>query len=372
LPESDRKKLIVREGFLMSQNTREQSKAKNSHLTCALDLSRDGIVAALVDERARIVTSRRAELPETGGKAVVQAVIKTLLETCAAAEREESEISAVGLCIPGVVDQNAGRVTSPGLRWDRLALREMIERGIEDSGVDVRRAALARRGRAEKMDSAIPLIAVTSEAIAGVVAETWCGTAEGKQHVVYVSLSRKIVAGIMVEGKIIQGIGGVAGAAGWFALSEGFREEYATRGCLEAEAAAAALVRRTIEEWAGHTDSPLSKVVSEDPAHLTPETIIRAARSGDSLALSVVTDVCGWIGRGVAELISIFNPEIVIIGGEMGVALRPFLNEVRREARLWAHPLAARQCRILSATLGRNTGLLGAARMARLNLAGNV
>ena len=82
----------------------------------------------------------------------------------------------------------------------------------------------------------------------------------------------------------------------------------------------------------------------------------------------MVTDVCGWIGRGVAELISTFNPEIVIVGGELGVALRPYLNEVRREARLWAHPLAARQCRILSATLGKNTGLLGAARLARLSV----
>lgn len=352
----------------MSQNNGPQSKAKNTHLTCAVDLSRGGIVAALVDERARVVTSRHAELPEAGGRAAVQALSSGLLETCAADERGESEIRAVGICIPGNVDQRAGRVTAPGLRWDRVALREMIEQSIEASGVDVRRATSAKRARAERMDSALPVIALTSEAIAGVVAEQWCGAAEGKQHAVFVSVGRRIEAGIIAEGKIIQGAGGVAGAAGWFALSEGFREEYAQRGCLEAEAAASALVRRTIENWSGDTDSPLSRVVSEDPRHLTAETVIRAARSGDSLALGVVTDVCAWLGRGVAELISIFNPEVVMIGGELGVALRPYLNEVRREARLWAHPLAARQCRILSATLGKNTGLLGAARLAYQSL----
>jgi glucokinase len=352
----------------VSQNNNQQSRVKNTPLTCALDLSQGAIVAALVDERARIVFSRRAELPETGGRAAVQAVTSGLLETCTTGERGESEIRAVGICIPGQVDHQAGRVTAPGLRWDRLALRELIERHIEDSGVDVRRAASAKRARAEKLDSALPVITVTSEAIAGVVAEHWCGAAEGKQHAIFVSIGRRIEAGIMAEGKIIRGIGGVAGAAGWFALSEGFREEYAQRGCLETEAAAAALVRRTIEEWSGHADSHLSRVVSEDPTHLTAEIIIRAARGGDALALSVVTDVCSWLGRGVAELISTFNPEVVIIGGELGVALRPFLNEVRREARLWAHPLAARQCRILSATLGRNTGLLGAARMAGMSL----
>lgn len=352
----------------MGENTSQQSKTKTRTLTCAMDLCRGGILAALVDERGRIVTSRQTELPEAGGKAAIKAVTKSLLEMCAAPERGAEEISAIGLCIPGSVDDKAARVSAPALKWDRVALRELIERGIEDSGVNVRRSASAKGTRAEKSASAYPVIIVTSEAIASVVAEAWCGTAEGKEHIVFISIGRRIEAGIIAEGKVIRGAGGVAGAAGWFALSEGFREEYATRGCLETEAAAAALVRRAIEEWSDNADSPLSQLVSEDPARLTPETIIRAARSGDSLALRVVTDVCGWIGRGVAELISTFNPEIVIVGGELGVALRPYLSEVRREARLWAHPLAARQCRILSATLGKNTGLLGAAWIARLSL----
>ncbi len=351
----------------MSENADQPNRSKNSQLTCAIDLCRGGILAGLVDERARIVTSRQTELPVTGGKAVVQAITKALLEISTVAERGENEINAVGICVPGNVDQKAGRVSAPGLKWDRLALREMIEQGIEESGFDVRRATSARRARAERLASPHPDITVTSDAIASVVAETWCGTAEGKRHVIFVNVGRKIDAGIIAEGRIIQGAGGVAGAAGWFALSEGFREEYATRGCLETEAAAAALVRRTIEEWSGDTHSPLSRIASEEPSHLTPEAVIRAARGGDSLALKVITEVCGWLGRGVAELISMFNPEIVIIGGELGVALRPYLNEVRREARLWAHPLAARQCRILSATLGKNIGLLGAARIARLS-----
>jgi len=336
-------------------------------LSCALDLCRGSIVAALINDRARMIVSRQAELPDAGGKAAVQAVNKVLLEMCTAAERGENEISAVGVCLPGLVEQSSGRVSVPGLKWDRVALRELIERGIEESGVDVCRGGISNRARAEKLSSAWPRIALISEAMAGVLAETWCGTAEGKQHVVYVSVGRRIEAGILIEGRLLHGAGGLAGAAGWLALSEGFREEYVTRGCLETEAAAAALVRRTIEEWSTEHDSHLSNMVSEHPADLTPETIIRAARSGDSLALKVVTDVCGWLGRGVAELISLFNPEIVIIGGDLGVALRPYLNEIRREARLWTHPQAARQCRILSATLGKNTGLFGAARFARIN-----
>lgn len=350
----------------MSEKTDRQKKADTNPLICAVDVCRGRIIAALVDERARILATREKEIPEAGGKATAQAISEIILEICAVAERGEAEIQAIGLCLPGQIEQRDGRVTSAWLGWDRLALRATIERGLEASGVDVRRASSARRARAEKTTTAYPLIAMTSDATGSVLAETWCGTAMGRQHVLFISISRRIEAGIIAEGRLVQGAGGVAGAAGWFALSEGFREEYVTRGCLETEAAAGAIVRRTMEAWSGETKSLLSRIVADHPADLTPEIIIRAARSGDSLALSVITDVCGWLGRGVAELISTFNPEIVLIGGPTGVALRPYLNEVRREARLWAHPLAARQCRILSATLGKNIGLLGAARFAQI------
>ncbi len=184
----------------------------------------------------------------------------------------------------------------------------------------------------------------------------------------FVKLDAGISAGIIADGRMLRGAGNIAGAAAWFALSEEFRDEYASRGCLETEAAGAALVRRTIEECHGGADSILSHLTVTDAAELTPAVIIRAARGGDALALKVITEACGWIGRGVAELISTLNPEVVVIGGELGLTLRPFLNLIRREARLWAHPTAARQCRILSSTLRQTAG---PARRSAFGLAGN-
>lgn len=342
----------------------KNSTQKNQALMCALELQRDNLAAALVDERGRIIGSRLSPMPEAGGRAAIQAVTQALLEIITVPERTEREIRAVGVCLPGNVDVMAGRVTAPSLRWERLALREQLERGVEASGVDIRYSEKVRQARAEKKTSSLPAIVMTSEAIAGALAESWIGAAEEKKNVVFVHVNRTIDAGLIADGKIIHGTGGVAGAAGWFALSEEFRDEYTRYGCLTTEAAASALVRRAIEEWTDNETSPLSQMVAASPAGLTPATIIRAARSSDALALRVVTELCKWLGRGLAELISLMNPEIVIVGGEMGVALRPYLNEVRREARLWAHPTAARQCRILSATLGKNSGLLGAARLA--------
>lgn len=334
-------------------------------MVVAVDFNHTQIVAALVDERARILARRQSEVPRVSVRAGSSAVTGLVLEVAALAERGASEIKALGICVPGTVDPRSERVSMPQLKgWDRIALRQMIERGLEAAGIDIRTSAAEKRARAEKMTSAHPPIALSSDRLAAVAAEAWCGVARGKQNVVFLAVGERIEAGILAHGRIINGVAGKAGAAGWFALSEGFKSEYASRGCLEAEAAAPALVRRTIEEWTGSSVSALSHLTAADATQLTPPTIIRAARSGDPLALKVVTEVCGWIGRGVADLISLLNPEAVVIGGELGLALRPFFNQIRREARLWAHPVAAQQCRIVSSTLGQSAGLLGAARLA--------
>jgi glucokinase len=108
----------------------------------------------------------------------------------------------------------------------------------------------------------------------------------------------------------------------------------------------------------------LGGLIKADASGLNATTILRAARGGDRLAVKVVRETCHWIGRGVANLLSILNPEAVVIGGELGMALKPFLDDIREEARRWAAPEAARQCRIVTATVGDDAGAIGAARLA--------
>jgi glucokinase len=340
-------------------------KALPRPLVVALEVSRAKIAAALVDERARILVRRQQETPQATTRATVSALAQLTLEVADSAERDAGEIGAIGLSVPGIVDPRTERVSAAEIKgWERLPLRQMIEHELEAAGLDIRTPFSEKRARAEKTASAHPTIVLSSDRSACIAAEAWCGAARGKQHAVFLAIGNQIQAGLLADGRIIHGAGDTAGAAGRFALSESFKSEYASRGCLEAEAGEAALVRRTIEAWSGSSDSLLGRLTAADATQLTPATIIRAARGGDPLAVNVITDICRWIGRGVAEMISLLNPEVVVIGGRLGLALRPFLNHIRREARLWTHPLAARQCRIMSSTLGDRIGLLGAARLA--------
>ena len=110
----------------------------------------------------------------------------------------------------------------------------------------------------------------------------------------------------------------------------------------------------------------LGGLIKADASRLDAAMILRAARGGDKLAVKVVRDTCHWIGRGAANLISILNPDALVIGGELGVGLKPFLDDIREEARRWAAPEAAKQCRIVSASAGANAGVIGAARLGLL------
>lgn len=329
-------------------------------------MGRESVTGALVDERARVLAERQSPGPWKSARAAGTAVAGLLLELAALPQRQSGEVKAVGLSVPGVVEPRAERISSLLLDWRRVLLRPAIERALEESGVDIRLPISAVHSKAARTDSSHPPIVIIPTPTAQVAAEVWCGAARSKRHVVRLSVGREITAGVIADGRTLQGGGGWAGAAGWLALSETFRHEYERVGCLTTEANDAALVRRTIESWTSEVDSALSRLASADPAQLTPTTVIRAAQSGDPLAVRVVGDVCAWLGRAAADLISLLNPEVLVLGGEMGAALRPFLTDIRRESRRWAHPEAARQCRIVSTRLAGRAALLGAARLAWL------
>jgi glucokinase len=205
---------------------------------------------------------------------------------------------------------------------------------------------------------------INSRAAAMAAGEAWVGAARGKNNVVYLSIGEDVEAGIIVDRRVAQGAGGMAGAAGWFALGENFKREFESRGCLTVEAAGGALKRRIIEGWDGGAKSVIGNLIKDDSAHLDDAAIIRAARGGDALALNSVNETCRWIGRGVANLVSILNPDAIVIGGQVGLTIKPYLDQIREEAVRWAMPASARQCRIAIAALGDKAALIGAARLA--------
>jgi glucokinase len=237
-----------------------------------------------------------------------------------------ADAAAVGVIVPGIYTPSTGLAWCPNL-W----------------GTDEVPLLAALRDRVH-----VP-IAIDSDRAGYVTGEAWLGAARGVRDVAYVAFGTGIGVGVLAGGVVLRGAHGIAGAAGWFALDPGWKAEYGTCGCWESESAGPAIARRF-----GAAD---------------PAVVISAARDGDERARAVLDDAAKYAGMGIANLISLLNPEAVVLGGGvMQGAGDLVIDTIRREVLRWAQPIAAQRCRIELTLLGDTAGLLGAGRLALTSL----
>ena len=186
-------------------------------------------------------------------------------------------------------------------------------------------------------------LAIDCDRAGYVLGEQWRGAARGLRDVVFAAVGTGIGVGILSDGRIVAGAHGIAGAAGWFALDPRWKEEYARTGCWESEAAGPAVGRKGAR---------------------STKAVVEAARAGDTAALAVIDEVSEYLAMSVANLISLLNPEMVVLGGGLMNAGDLFLDRIRTRAKRWAQPVAFPKTRIELTQLGEDAGLLGAARLA--------
>ena len=276
----------------------------------AVDLGGTKTATALVDDSGAVRDRRTVPAAHTLEGSVAQ--------MAAAA----GDAAAVGVIVPGIYHASRGTAWCPNL-WgrDEVPLLEVIASRLS-----------------------LPVF-IDSDRAGYVRGESWLGAARGLRHVVFVAIGTGIGVGILSDGRVVRGAGGVAGAAGWFALTPQWRDAYAAVGCWEAESAGPAVARRA--------------------ALPDAETVVAAARAGNAVARAALERAARFTAMGVANLISAFNPEAVVLGGGLIIGARELVVDlVRAEVPRWAQPIAASHCRIDVTTLGADAGLFGAARLA--------
>lgn len=289
----------------------------NTRTSClAADLGGTKIRAARLDALGRIQELVETPTPVAGGEAVARALIAALRRL------RRPTTQGAGVDVPGLAYPD-GSVWAPNLRgWQRFPLHERLHRALS-----------------------LPVL-VESDRNAFIAGEVWRGQARGCRDAVAVMLGTGIGAGIWSGGRLLRGRHELAGAIGWLAVEREFRPGYAERGCLESHAAGPALAaaaRAAGRDW----DTP---------------ALVRRARAGDRLARGLLAEAGAVLGRGLANLVSLLNPELIIIsGGFAEAAGELLLAPARRELRRWAQPLAARQARLVTSRLGARAPLLGLA-----------
>lgn len=280
----------------------------------AVDLGGTKTSIALVDDAGNI--TEKVKLPAAHN------FESTVNQILARWDRLENRpIIGVGIIVPGIYDPATGNTWAPNL-WGPE---------FHPFGQHMRKLFRAP-------------IEIGSDRLSSALAEQWVGVARNCTDVIFVAVGTGIGVGIISNGNPIEGAHGIAGAAGWMLVGSHWNSLYSACGGWETEAAGPALARRA--------------------GTATAEEAIQAARAGDALALDAVSQTADYLAMGLASLIAILDPQIVVLGGGVMQASDLMLEQIQRKARDWTQPIAAKRVRIEKTALGEDAGLLGAARLA--------
>jgi len=300
------------------------------------DLGGTKCSAATVDRAGRILLCRTLPVDLTSASGPIRQILQLAVEF-AGGKKPKGAFAAVAISVPGLVRKN-GTVWAPNLPgWNRIPLASRLKRSL-----------------------GLP-IAVESDRNAAILGESWLGAARGKSDAILLMIGTGIGAGILSGGRIIRGAHELSGCAGWMTITREDVREARRLGELESLIAGPAIARIARQRLQRGEESGLSRL---DPVRITARDVAAAARQHDRLALDVFNRFGKLLGFAVANLVSLFDPQVVVLAGGMAAAADLYLGPLRRAMLERAQPLAGRQVRIVVSQLGAKANLLGCAGLA--------
>jgi glucokinase len=310
------------------------------HHVLAVDLGGTKCSAAVVDRKGRVVSRRSVPVDLSSPSAPVRQIVE-LARCLAEGSTSKDSFAAAGVAVPGLVRPN-GTVWAPNLPgWQRMPLGNRLKRSLK-----------------------IPVV-VESDRNAGLLGECWRGAGKGKSDVIVLMIGTGIGAGILSGGRVVRGAHELSGCAGWLCVSPDGVDRGAAIGELESLTAGPGIANAARKSLEQGEKSSLSRF---EPSKITAHEVAAAARLGDRLALDVFHRAGRLLGCGVANMVSLFDPHVVIIGGGMAAAADLYLDSLRDAMLEKAQPLAAQQVKLAVSKLGDRANLLGCAHLALRSL----
>ncbi|NOY96578.1 MAG: ROK family transcriptional regulator [Chlorobi bacterium] len=196
-------------------------------------------------------------------------------------------------------------------------------------------------------------------------AEQHFGLAKGRQNVLVVQTGWGVGLGLILNGQLYSGKTGYAGEFGHLPIVEnGILCKCGKKGCLETIASATAIARIAKEGILSGNPSLINELVDNNIEKVDTSIVIRAAHTGDQFAISVLAEVGHWLGRGIAFLIQIFNPELIIINGNAAQAFQFMMAPIQQAIHTYSNHDISNDTEIKISKLGSKAGIQGAAALA--------
>ena len=307
----------------------------------SVDLGGTKTIVAVVLPTGKIISRRYyLTLADEGTRAVLNRLSSAINQSIAQARLKNTELIGIGIAAAGILDTRKGIVaTSPNLPgWHNVQLRDVIA---------------ARSGLATYL---------INDASAAALGEHRFGAGRGFDNLLYLTVSTGIGGGIIINGELYSGADGCAGELGHITIeADGPQCHCGNFGCLEAMASGWAISTEAVTRINQGEKSSIIELVDSRLENITAETVAAAARGGDRLACDIVTKAANYLGIGLANLVNIFNPELIVIGGGLSKMGNMLLRPARKVIEERAFRLPAQSVRIVRAQLGSNAGIIGAA-----------
>jgi glucokinase len=318
---------------------------KDERPVVALDIGGTKILAALVSARYEVLDRELGPTPAgSGPQEINRSLFLAVDRLLRKSRREAKDIAAIGLAAAGIIDATRGLVAvSPNLPgWKDVPLRDLVS---------------TRYG---------VYTALVNDASAAALGEYRLGAGRGLRNMVYLTISTGIGGGLIVNGQLYLGSSGSAGELGHMVIDvNGPEDTCGNFGCLESLASGRAIAMEAIERIKRGQTSALSQAVGGKIESITARDVAAAARSGDSLAGEVVHQAAVYLGIGLTNIVNIFNPDTIVIGGGVAKMGELLLEPARQVVAERAFKLPASAVKIVPALLGDDAGVLGAALFAR-------
>lgn len=304
--------------------------AAAAKVSVGIEIAADSIAATVVSLGGAVIRIERRPrmrddaLPVEVVRAAV-ALVRSLIDAA-----DELDVLGVGVAVAGVVERAAGRVVvAPNIGWADVPLRELVVAAIDDRWP----------------------VEIANEADLGMLAECGRGAAIGRRDVVYISGEAGVGGGVLVDGNLLRGATGFAGELGHIPVNpKGARCRCGARGCWETEVGEAAVLRRAGRRRSGRGGRAI-------------ELLLQRANDGDALARAALRETGQWLGVGIAGLVNLLNPELVVLGGYFAAGFSHLQPTLETELDRRALTATRSSVAVVPAALGIDAALIGAAEL---------
>ena len=272
---------------------------------------------------------------EDKGVNIIPDIAGSILVKLAQKDIDKKEVVGVGIGVPGPVKEDGTVLVAVNLGWDKRNTNEELEDLL---GIPVKTA---------------------NDANVAALGEMWRGGGQGYDDVVAVTLGTGVGGGVIIGGKVIAGSNGAGGEIGHIHLEDNESEECGCKGhgCLEQYASATGVVRLAKKKLA---DSSKPSVLRDD--EVTAKAVWDAVKADDELAKEVANIYGEYLGKGLAAVAAVVNPQVFVIGGGVSKAGRVVIDYMEPCFDKYAFP-GTKNAKFVLAKLGNDAGIYGAAKL---------